>query len=108
MPFSTLQIIINSAPSLRVLHLSRTQFPYSEYSEIDCCEFNNNSTEKTTTNISINLEELHLNDCGIDNWHGVIKVLCLFPQLERYFNLNKINFLNLNSILSFCHYSAIY
>ncbi|KAL7074635.1 hypothetical protein ACQ4LE_005775 [Meloidogyne hapla] len=77
LPFSTLQTIFNCAPSLRVLHLSKTQFPYSE---INCSELLN---EKT--NISINLEELHLNDCEINNWHRVIKVLFYFPKLESLF-----------------------
>jgi len=75
--FSTLQTIFNSAPSLRVLHLSKTQFPYSE---LNCSDL-----EKTTKNfISKNLEELHLNDCEINNWHRVLNVLFYFPKLERF------------------------
>ncbi|CAK5036584.1 unnamed protein product [Meloidogyne enterolobii] len=78
LPFSTLEAIFNSAPSLRVLHLSKTQFPYSE---LNCSDL-----EKTTKNyISKNLEELHLNDCEIDNWHRVLNVLFYFPQLESLF-----------------------
>uniref|UniRef100_A0A915NSC6 Tubulin-specific chaperone E n=1 Tax=Meloidogyne floridensis TaxID=298350 RepID=A0A915NSC6_9BILA len=76
--FSTLQTIFNSAPSLRVLHLSKTQFPYSE---LNCSDL-----EKTTKNfISKNLEELHLNDCEINNWHRVLNVLFYFPKLESLF-----------------------
>ncbi|KAF7638222.1 hypothetical protein Mgra_00002192 [Meloidogyne graminicola] len=93
--FSTIYSIFKIAPSLIILHLSYTNFPYSE---IDCLELN-----KTNNYISLNLKELHLNNCEINNWHKIIKFLNLFPKLESLF-LSNNPLININQCLK-CNYT---
>jgi hypothetical protein len=75
LPLQTLKSIVQSAPDLRELHLSKAKFP-----EMD--------KDTLKAPISTILEELHVNDCGIPDWCRVLSILRLFPGLERLENGN--------------------